>query len=106
MATSAQGLLQAIENDATRITLVVLARLMGWRAALTFVKPETLIRWQRKGFGLFWRWKSKACGRPSPAVQRLIATMAQANVTWDDRRRCLTLIVGDGHEHVSGRRIS
>jgi hypothetical protein len=28
------------------------------------VKPETLIRWHRKGFRLWWRWKSRAPGRP------------------------------------------
>jgi len=33
-----------------RLTLVVLARLIDWRAALTIVQPETLIRWHRKGF--------------------------------------------------------
>lgn len=45
-------------GDATRITLVVLARLIDWRAALAIVKPDTLIPWHRKGFRLFWRWKS------------------------------------------------
>jgi len=49
---------------------------------------ETLIRWHRKGFRLFWRWKSGAPGRPAiPAnVQRLIATMARANRTWGEER--------------------
>jgi putative transposase len=75
-------------DDATRLTLVVLAQLIDWRAALTIVKPDTLIRWHRKGFRLFWRWKSKACGRPPlpVEVQRLIATMARANVTWGEER--------------------
>jgi putative transposase len=75
-------------DNATRITLVVLARLIDWRAALTIVKPDTLVRWHRKGFRLFWRWKSKACGRPPlpVEVQRLIATMARANVTWGKER--------------------
>lgn len=41
-------------DDATRITLVVLSRLIDWRAVLTIVKPDTLIRWHRKGFRLFW----------------------------------------------------
>ena len=27
------------------------------------VKPETLIGWHRKGFKLFWKWKSRV-GRP------------------------------------------
>jgi putative transposase len=45
-------------DDATRITLVVLSKLTDWRAILTIVKPDTLIRWHREGFRLFWRWKS------------------------------------------------
>jgi len=62
-------------DDATRITLVMLAHLIDWRAVLTIVKPDTLIRWHRKGFRLFWRWKSRAPGRPPlpPDVQQLIA---------------------------------
>jgi putative transposase len=44
-------------DDATRITLVALSRLIDWRAVLRIVKPATLIRWHRKGFRLFWRWK-------------------------------------------------
>jgi putative transposase len=41
-------------DDATRVTLVPLAHLIDWRAVLTIVKPDTLIRWHRKGFRLFW----------------------------------------------------
>ena len=52
------------------------------------MKPETLIRWHRKGFRLFWRWKSRACGRPPLPVdvQHLIAAMARANATWGEER--------------------
>jgi putative transposase len=73
---------------ATRITLVLLARLVDWRAALTIVKPETLIRWHRKGFRVFWRWKSSARGRPALPVdiRQLIAAMARANATWGEER--------------------
>lgn len=55
---------------------------------LVIVKPETLIRWHRQGFRLFWRWKSRTPGRPaiSPDVQRLIGTMARANRTWGAER--------------------
>jgi putative transposase len=49
-------------DDATRITLVMLSHLIDWRAVLTIVKPNTLIRWHRKGFRLFWRWNR---GRPA-----------------------------------------
>ena len=51
-------------DDATRIVLVALSRLIEWRRLVTVVTPETLIRWHRKGFALFWRWKSMPRGRP------------------------------------------
>jgi putative transposase len=52
-------------DDATRITLVALSQLVDSRPLLTIVKPATLIRWHRKGFRLFWRWRSSA-----PVVRR------------------------------------
>ena len=75
-------------DDATRIVLAGLSRFLEWRQLLVIVKPATLIRWHRKGFRLFWRWQSRAAGRPRiPAdVQRLIATMAAANRTWGEER--------------------
>src|SRR5262249_21939470 len=75
-------------DDATRITFVVLSRLIDWRRVLTVVKPDTLIRWHRKGFQLFWRWKSRPRGRPRlPAdIRRLIAEMAVANRSWGEKR--------------------
>jgi hypothetical protein len=42
-------------DDATRITLVALSWLIDWRRVLTVVKPDTLIRWHRRGFQLFGR---------------------------------------------------
>jgi putative transposase len=39
-----------------RVVLVMLAsRIQAWRDALIIVKPDTLIRWHRRGFKLFWR---------------------------------------------------
>ena len=35
----------------------------GWRCALAMVKPETVIAWHRKGFRLYWTWKSRRGGR-------------------------------------------
>ncbi len=68
---------------ATKLTLVLLSRLFAWREALTVVEPDTLIRWHRKGFQLFWRWKSKPRGRSRiPAeLQKLIVEMADENPT-------------------------
>src|SRR5262245_22891660 len=53
-----------LATDSIRFTLARLSRLFDWRNALTVVRPNTLIRWHRKGFRLFWKWKSQP-GRPS-----------------------------------------
>src|SRR4051794_22151010 len=75
-------------DDATRIILAGLSHFLAWRQLLLIVKPQTLIRWHRQGFRLFWRWKSRTPGRSSISrdVQRLIATMAVANRTWGEER--------------------
>ena len=49
------------------------------------VQPETVIRWHRAGFRLFWRWKSRSGpGRPKVAleVRQLIREMSLANPLW------------------------
>ena len=53
--------------------------------ALAIVKPETVIRWHRAGFRLFWRWKSRPrSGRPKVAleIRQLIRDMSLANPLW------------------------
>src|SRR5215472_9280971 len=50
-------------HDSTRLIMVILGRLFAWRDALVNVKPNTFIRWHRKGFRLFWPWKSRPPGR-------------------------------------------
>ena len=82
-------------DDAMRMTLVALSRLVDWRRLLTIVKPDTLVRWHRKGFRLFWRWKSRGPGRPPiPADLRgLIAAMAAENRTWGEERIAAELLV-------------
>jgi putative transposase len=57
-------------DPATRVALVLLARLLDWRSLLTVVQPDTLIRWHRLGWRLFWRWKA----RPGPAGRRFRPT--------------------------------
>ena len=50
----------------------------------------TVVRWYRKGFRLYWTWKSRRCrrGRPSisPETRELIQTMSQENVGWGAHR--------------------
>jgi len=67
----------------TRICLVLWSRLFNWREALVVVKPATLIRWHRRAFQLFWRWKSRG-GRPRlpKNIRQLIAEMVRENPTW------------------------
>ncbi len=87
------GVLQRRRNKrpslktADRLLWVILSRLWTqWRTALVIVKPETVIAWHRKGFGLYWCWKSRAkkCGRPcvSREIQELIRQMSTANPFW------------------------
>jgi hypothetical protein len=59
-----------------------------WKRVLVIVKPDTVVRWHRKGFRLYWRWISKrGPGRPpvSPEVQALIKAFALDN-GWGARK--------------------
>jgi hypothetical protein len=73
-----------------RIFWVWLSRLWrGWRSSLLVVQPETVIRWHRQGFRLYWRWKSRdRCGRPKldEEIRALIRRMSRDNPTWGRRR--------------------
>src|SRR5882672_5524178 len=69
-----------------RLIFVCLYRLRpGVREALAIVKPETVVKWHRSGFRLYWRWKSKARGgRPTVPleIRKLIREMSIANPQW------------------------
>ena len=69
-----------------RLLWVWLSRVWrGWPTSLVIVKPETVIAWHRRGFRLFWRWKSRRrLGRPpvSSEIRQLIRTMSEANPLW------------------------
>jgi hypothetical protein len=57
----------------------------GWRSAVHIIKPETVIAWHRRGFRLFWTWKSRhRPGRPGvpPRVRALIREVSSANPLW------------------------
>jgi putative transposase len=61
----------------------------AWRSALTIVRPETVLAWHRRGFRLFWAWKTRRrTGRPTvpPDVRALIRQMSTANPLWGARR--------------------
>lgn len=67
-----------------RIFWVLLSKLWpDWRTALVVVKPATVVAWHRKGFRLYWIWKSRRNGRGRPAVaaeiRELTGKMSRAN---------------------------
>ncbi len=63
-------------------------RWQKWPAALVIVKPETVIRWHRQGFKLYWRRKSrpKRCGRPTIPPKHIdyIRRMSGDNPSWGE----------------------
>ena len=69
-----------------RLFWVCLSRLWkDWRDALIIVKPDTVIKWHREGFRLYWRWKSKApIGRPTinKEIRELIRRISSENPLW------------------------
>ena len=53
--------------------------------AMSIVRPETVVRWHRKGLARYWRWKSRSPGgRPRIAreVRDLIRRMSFENSLW------------------------
>jgi putative transposase len=72
---------------ADRLLWVWLYRI--WPQALhvmVLVKPATVIRWHRKGFHLYWRWRSRSGHPGQPKTSRetrdLIRKMSIANPLW------------------------
>jgi putative transposase len=101
----------ALENLALRQQLAILARAQPhrrlrktdrlfwvwisriwerWRESLIVVRPETVLRWHRKGFALYWTWLSRRnpIGRPgtSRVIRELIRKITSANPLWGSPR--------------------
>ena len=58
-----------------------------WNRSLVIVTPETVVRWQRAGFRIYWSWRSGCsvrCGRKriSRELRELIFQMVAENPTW------------------------
>ena len=77
-------------TPAFRITWIFLMKLFaGWKDALCIVKPETVIRWHKQGFKIFWRFKShRKNGRPpvTAAMCKLIRKINAENPLWSPER--------------------
>jgi len=79
-------------RDADRRFWVLAYRwLSSWRQSLIIVKPDTVIRWHRKGWKAYWRWRSNrstSIGRKKTDLElrELIRRMARENPLWGQRR--------------------
>jgi putative transposase len=73
-----------------RVFLVLLARAVRtWKQALLIVQPDTLLRWHRELFRLYWKRRSKASShKPKVAAETiaLIREMAKENQLWGAER--------------------
>lgn len=58
----------------------------SWRGAVQIVSPDTVVRWHRRGFAVYWHWKSRPRGPGRPRIdadiRRLIREMQAANPLW------------------------
>src|SRR5690606_5852980 len=71
--------------------LVVLAsRFRTWRETVLLVKPDTVLRWHREGFRLFWKKRTRSKHPRKLRLDRetveLIQSMARDNRTWGAER--------------------
>ena len=72
-----------------RLRLLIGAALLpAWRMAIVLVQPETILRWHRTGFRLFWRHRSKSRNdsRLAPEKIDLSRDMAKRNRLWGAER--------------------
>ena len=80
--------------------MAFLSRLHNWRESLVIVKPETLIKWHRQGYKLFWR---ATCQRGRPTIEKLhrelIRKLSRENPDWGQGKIAAHLILFFGVRH-------
>ncbi len=87
VAVRRRGVKRARLEDRDRISWIGMRRLLtNWQQALLIVKPETVLRWHRKGWRYWWSRKPKPHqpGRPPISFKliHLIRRMSMENATW------------------------
>ena len=69
-----------------RAMWAMLSRILpDWKRHLTIVQPDTVVRWHRAGWRVYWRWRSNPRrGRPKVSVEArtLIGRMSLENPLW------------------------
>jgi hypothetical protein len=75
-------------STSDKLFWVMLRRIWpAWNRALILVQPDTVVRWHRAGFSLYWKWLSRhrnQAGRKcvTEKVRELIFRMVAENATW------------------------
>ena len=76
-----------LEDADRRFWILACRWFSGWRTPLLIVKPETVLRWHRRGWRTYWRRRSRRPGRPgrrpiAPELRTLIRRMTTENRLW------------------------
>ena len=74
-------------TPADKLFWIFLSRYVdNWRNLLHGLHPDTVVRWHRKGFRYYWRWKSRGAKPGRPAIgtdlRKLIRGMQATNIGW------------------------
>jgi putative transposase len=81
-----------LRNADRRFWIIASRWFGGWHGSLLIVKPETVLRWHRRGWRAYWSWRSRrqrgsGGRRPiSPELQALIRRMTTENRLWGQKR--------------------
>jgi len=57
-----------------------------WKQAIHIVQPDTLLRWHRELFGMYWRKKSQVKRKITAETIALIEKIAKENQLWGAER--------------------
>jgi transposase InsO family protein len=86
LVLSRKSVLRARLRNLDRLLLVWLYRLFpSLLEAITVVKPETVLRWHRRGFRAYWHWRSRRLGgrpRIDRELRALIRRISRENPLW------------------------
>jgi transposase InsO family protein len=81
-----------LRNADRRFWIIASRWFGGWHGSLLIVKPETVLRWHRRGWRAYWSWRSRrqrgrGGRRPIPTeLQALIRRITTENRLWGQKR--------------------
>ncbi len=80
-----------LRDSDRRFWIIACRWVADWQSALIVVQPDTVLRWHRRGWRAYWRWRSRGVGRGGrPKVdaelRHLIRRISRENSLWGQRR--------------------